>query len=297
MSVNPEVLQQLTAQAIFNGNRNHDGGKDGETGNPIEVWRNAKAEYISYPKGRFYYGDGTFYDYDAGTRLIIMGNQVMDTCETPWCSDTVSLAFDQLIRDRKAPVRVLELGFGIGITGNRVIQKLVGRGRGEYRVVELNKDVYERSEKWKERWEKSFTGTSHEVPGTKPIIKIVLYNGEAGEVAKSLAERRKKFDIIISDTFPLRPEDRGINDLLYLPTLSEMLLPDGIFAFYPNVPGAEIGSEGQMIAQQYELLNPYFDEIMLRKSRLKTAPDYKYLWGKSGPLTMIPVAICKGLKV
>ena len=52
-----------------------------------------------------------------------------------------------------------------------------------------------------------------------------------------------------------------------------------------------------MIAKQYELLDPYFEEIMLKKAPVNPPPEYTYLWGTNGPIRILPVAVCKGPKM
>lgn len=273
----------------------------------VEEWENAPALFFPYEGGPVYQPDGSLnYRYDSGTRLYIAGQEVMDSCETPWSIATVNAVFQYIDNDEYPTV--FEAGAGQNITANRIMQQLEGRGRGEYHVVELNKTVYEKTLEWKESWERHFRDQRDWARGTEPNIRIYVYHGEAGEVTADLAEKRKRFKLIISDTYPLRPEEKGVNDLKHLDTFSRILMRDGVFAFYPYTPGNEVGSVGKMMGTQYEILNHYFSSIDQRDSSdprlspnmrsmfINPPPDYSYLQGENGPIRILPVVIASGLK-
>lgn len=259
-----------------------------ERQNAVELWRTSKAEIIKYQGGIH----PTGYQYGPGERLVIKNEQVMDTCEEPWVVETVDFLFEQIKMNGK-PIRVLEFGFGLGLTANRAVDKLVGIGEGEYRVVELNEDVYKQAILWKERTEIYLSGRR---PTTN--VKIVVQKGEAGEEAEKLS-RGRKFDAIISDTFPLISEEKGINDLLHLSSYSKLLSKDGVFAFFPYFPGfQEESDQGDITSIQHRLLYPYFDEITTRKTTVFPPEDYEYLHTKENkPVRILPVVVAKGLKM
>ncbi len=320
---------------------NNGRGKDGPPISErflVEQWRRAPAivdppyDKPPYPPDRVELPEGVSYGYREGRRLIIVpggervldneghpildkegritvkgGNRklVMDTCEYPWADKTVNLAFDTMVHTyREEPVRVLELGFGLGITANRVIEQLEGRRlKGVYIGVELNEDVYNLALAWKKRKKDEFKAKEKEMPGSKPDIDIEIKLGDAGFIAREiLAELSdnapKKFDIIISDTFPLRPQDAGINDLKHLQVLKKLLAPGGVFTFYPYTPGMQApkkeGLEGIVTGKQLSLINSHFvTPLPGRRAEVFPPRGYKYLWRGGRPVRFLPVIVCK----
>ncbi len=274
----------------------------------IEQWRKAPADIEPYGAGKVDLPNGVSYEYREGKRLTILGKQVMDTCEYPWASETVNFAFDQLTHPNSSqPVRVLEMGFGLGITANRVIEQLKGRGlKGEYKVVELNHQVYLSALAWKKRKEDEFEEDDRIQPGSRPNIQIEVIEGEANQEARRLlreigSSENQKFDIIISDTFPLREEDQGINDIKDVPTVVRLLHSGGVFAFYPYVPTtvSKADTEDGLTSKQRSLVGPYFDHISSRYTReqpINPPKEYKYLFRKSGAVRSLPVAVGVGPK-
>lgn len=255
----------------------------------VETWAAEPSKIIAYEKGETELPDGSSYSWKAGRRLVIAGKQVMDTCEYPWAEETINRSFSR-VGNVSSPVRVLEFGFGMGITAERAIQQLVGKGEGEYQIVELNRDVYKYAQEiWKKRWMETFKGSKEITPESDPKIKINVRFGEAGEEARKLLERGEKFRIIISDTYPIKTEEQGINDLLHIDVMKKLLAKDGVFAFFPYVPGAR---QGELTARQHKLIAPHFKDINLSNAEVTPPPSYSYLFRKSGPVRSLPVAIC-----
>lgn len=261
----------------------------------IEWWRNAPEKPIDYPGGSAVDKYGNSYEYEAGTRLIIGDEkkgeaiQVMDTCETPWAFLTVDNAFEEL-GTRERGIKVLERGFGMGIAATRVIQNLIPRD-GTYTTIELNEGDAEYAIKtWRQRQVRALSSMASGLRSTRPDINISIIEGEAYEETKKLAEEGRKFDIIISDTFPLTEEEQGMNDLQDLETLKRCLEPGGVFTFFAYFPG----SNGGIVRKQENMIVEHFRDYRLSAATVNPPPDYKFLNpGNKGPVRSLPVVVCK----
>jgi predicted O-methyltransferase YrrM len=261
----------------------------------IQWWRNAPEKAIRYRAGSAVDKNGNSYRYDAGTRLIIGDEkngeaiEVMDECETPWAFLSVDKAFEE-IGPRDRGIKVLERGFGMGITARRVIQDLIPRD-GSYTAIELNKAVAEYARRnWKPKQVEGLKNMASGMRGTMPEIDIEIITGEAYEVTKKLAEAGKKFDIIISDTFPLTEDEQGVNDLKDLETLKYCLEPGGVFTFFAYFPG----SKGGVVRKQENMIVKHFKDYRLSAATVNPPPSYKFLNPEiTGPVRSLPVVICK----
>lgn len=252
-------------------------------------WRNAPEDVEDYPEGTA--PDGS-YSYPAG-KILLIGNkekgealQVMSTCETPWAFATVDKAFAEFPQD-SGPLKVLERGFGMGLTARRAMQHLITRG-GEYTVIELNKGNADYAREWIRKFKSGLTNMAGGLPGTKPDINITLIEGDAyGETAR-LADEGEMFDIIISDTFPLTPDEEGINDLADLDTLKKLLNPKGVFTFFAYYPGSNCGIK----ELQMSMVRKHFSGYREDSVEINPPPSYTYLQTANGPIRKLPVAIC-----
>lgn len=258
----------------------------------ISGWENTPVQIDRYPGGSLTLTSGDKYRYNPGRRLTIRGAQVMDDCETPWAAATINTAFSELRRRKADTIRVLELGFGLGITASWIIRRFLEReGRSEYVGVELNKDVFSSAQEWQRNIEaglKAFRPVS-------PNIKFLLLQGDSRTVAVKLAEERKqrgKFDIIISDTYPIKKGDEGINDLKDLDVLTTCLAKDGVFAFFPFFPGSE--DPNHFTHEQRSLIAPYFQSILTSSANINPPREYEYLWNGTEPVRKLPVAVAIG---
>ncbi|MBP6913309.1 MAG: hypothetical protein KBC00_01740 [Candidatus Levybacteria bacterium] len=273
----------------------------------IELWKNASAKVIGYPGGRITDRDGNTYRYGDGKRLLIEADnttmQVMDTCEAPWAVETVDQAFaTKTIKgmNPKHKLRVLERGAGLNIAGTKVIDHLMQRGSGEYHVIELNQDVLQNEEfgvyAWKDIMMRSIKDKS-ERSGIKYDIDIVIHEGDAREVTQRLENEKKKFNIIISDTFPLEKTETGVNDIEDIATLTKILYSkEGVFTFFAYYPGMEDISGSHLSAEQLALLRPHFSNIAVSEAPVKPARGYDYLFNNGFPIKNLPVVICEGKK-
>lgn len=265
----------------------------------IEWWRTAPERVYEYESGNFFDESGNFlYSYQRGSTLI-MGEgedeiQVMDTCQTPWAEATVDRAFEELgIKNR--PIKVLERGFGMGIIASRIIQSL-GLHGGNYTVIELNEQDAEFAKgRWKPNQLSALT-RFRTIRGIRSNhnVDINIIPGEAYEetakLAQALAEKPEdKFDIIISDTYPLTEDERGMNDLLDLETLKQCLKPDGVFAFFAHFPG----STEDVAYKQASIITEHFRNYSVSRANINPPPHYKYLQPETGPIRSLPVVICK----
>lgn len=260
-------------------------------------WRKAPEKVENYGSGITADKDSNSYSYVSGTRLLIgdpqkgEAIQVMDSCETPWAFATVDRAFAELSR-KSGPVEVLERGFGMGITARRVIQNLVPRG-GSYGVIELNMEnaTYAKRD-WRAKQISALANMASGMPGTKPNIAIEIIEGEAYEETARLAEEGKKFDIIISDTFPLTKDEQGMNDLQDLDVLKRCLKTGGIFTFFAYFPGS--AGVLDLVRKQGEMIEKHFEHYEVGPARINPPPDYKYLHTDNGdPVRTLPVVVCK----
>jgi len=267
----------------------------------IEWWKNAPERVHPYDADDFLDAEGNvLYRYERGSRLLIGDEtkekviEVMDSCQTPWANATVDRAFEELgIKDR--PINVLERGFGMGIIATKIIQNLVPRG-GTYTVIELNKaDADFARREWKPRQLRALTNMARGIrggtsdPSIIPNITINIIEGDAYEETARLAEAGAKFDIIISDTYPLTEDERGMNDLLDLETLKRCLDPKGVFAFFAHFPG----STEEVAYKQSNLIARHFGEYKTSRATINPPRDYKYLQPDTGPVRSLPVVVCK----
>lgn len=268
----------------------------------IAWWRDAPEEIIKYRANVVRDNDGNFlYRYPRGSRLIIGDKEkgedveVMDTCETPWANATVDRAFEEL-RRKDHPISVLERGFGMGITATRVIDHLVIYG-GTYTVIELNKlDAAYARDEWKKGQERGIgtrTRGTRGTPSNGHKIDIEIIEGEAYEETAKLAEKGRKFDIIISDTYPLTKDAQGVNDLEDLETLKRCLETDGVFTFFAYFPGTT--SPLELVRKQGDLIHKHFGvNYRVSPVRVNPPPYYKYLQTDTGPVMILPVVTCWG---
>ena len=257
-------------------------------------WRGAPQKVIEYEGNNAVDKDGNTYWYGPGLRLLIgdpeKGDaiEVMDSCETPWAVATVDKAFEEL-RSKSGKLNVLGRGFGLGITARKVIQNLIPRG-GSYTVIELNKEnaTYAKRD-WRPKQISALASMASGMPATKPNIDIDIIEGEAYEETAKLAAAGRKFDLVISDTFPLTEEEIGINDLQDLDVVKHCLEPNGIFTFFVYFPG----STDEMAHKQAAMVTRHFINYSGSRASITPPPDYKYLQTDTGPIRSLPVVICK----
>lgn len=269
----------------------------------VKRWRNALMTVYKYPDGKVIDPKGNIYEYLEGARLGI-GDQleVMDSCQRPWTNATVDNAFFALdlnhsrnaYPETKYDVQVLERGFGMGMIASRIMDHLTTR-RGSYTCIELNEQIARYADKtWRNKQDQIARHKATSIRGGRArdaeYLPITITRGDAFEQTARLAREEKKFDIIISDTYPLSEEEKSVNDLLDLETLVNCLNPDGVFAFF----GYHSGSQGGMNERQRNLVEKYFDEVSRTIVKgINPPPDYRYFNPENGPVVReLPVIIC-----
>lgn len=223
--------------------------------------------------------------FPKARELTILGHQVMRDCEAPWARDTVEHAFEGMRFDRQNPPRILERGWGLGITSSFILQKLIGIGKGTYDIIELNRQVAGDAKKWARSAIEDIRKMTGQIPAAEPEIEIVVHEGDAYEITRQLAIQSRQFDIILSDTFPLSKEEAGINDIKDAEHIKQCLSPDGRFTFFAYYPG----SPGFLAQRQLDILNRHFKKIHVHQVDIDPPPDYKYLQG----IKTLPVVICE----
>ena len=267
-----------------------------------ERWKNAPFEVYKYPAGKITDSKGKIlYEYSEGARLLMLGEEVMDNCQRPWTKAAVDNAFSTLDPNYKRygnpetryDIQVLERGFGMGIIASRIMDYLTIR-HGSYTCIELNEQIARYADKtWRKKQNQiaRYLATSMQ-GGTARDAKylpMIIIRGDAFGKTARLASEGRKFDIIISDTFPLSEDERSVNDLLDLETLVKCLNPDGVFAFF----GYHHGFQGGMNEAQRRLVEASFEEVNRTTVKgINPPPDYRYLNPENGPVRELPVIIC-----
>ena len=268
----------------------------------VEQWRNAPYSVKEYPSGKVTDSNEgkALYEYKAGGRLMMLGQEVMDSCQTPWTMATADRAFNALdlnnstsnYPETKCNVKVLERGWGMGMIASRIMEHLKIRN-GNYTCIELNEDIARHADTvWRQIQRDVEINRATSVMGGEPEdalhIPITIIRGDSFEETARLAEEERKFDIIVSDTYPLSEDEKSINDLLDLDQLIKCLAPDGVFAFF----GFHTGLDGNMNDRQRNIVERHFDDVHTTWVHVSPPPDYRYFNPPSGPVRRLPVIIC-----
>lgn len=254
----------------------------------VDLWKNAEPEWIDYKGGWVKPHDSKGYKFRAGKRLVINGEQVMDTCEAPWAYELVDRVFE-MMRHRRGKLKVLERGAGLNISGTRVIHEMIKRGGGEYYVIELNRGVYERTLQWRKR-HLAYLKEIRQNQGIKIPLKIEVLLGEAREISRKLIqEDGMRFNAIISDTYPLSPLETGINDISDVDILKSGLKTGGVFGFFAYFPDSY---PEEIKIRQQRLMSDNFKQALFSVGRVNPPPSYRYLWSSSGiPVRSLEVQV------
>lgn len=277
---------------------------DRERINAVEAWKNASAEFRTYRGGTVRNNNGEFlYSYPSGENLIIDDELVMSSCEQPWSIAAIDFGFRELTRHKRGPFGVLELGFGQGFAARRAIQQLEIH-RGWYDAVELNKNVYERAKNWQDLYNNAHKNMHSGLPGIYERPPIRIYLGDAAQALltrarKIISGKEQKFDLILLDTYPIKPSDKGkgTHDLAFLSLVKACLKEDGIVVWYPYFPGFV----GGITQEQESLIRKHFrswGQITIPNERegfpvehfqIKPPPSYTYLYRQGNPIQELPI--------
>lgn len=282
------------------------GGKDLPPVNPIEAWKNAPAIVRKYKAGSMYGPRGEhLYDYPAGRILEIREAHVMSTCERPWSKAAVDIGFKTLLKDGfTGSFGVLERGFGFGHVARRAKEWLDVYG-GWYDNIELNKEVAGWAKGWAAAQNAGREVIRANLPGVDPRLPIRIFEGDAVRATqrraqKVLEAKEQQADIIISDTFPLTPDQVGKNDILDAKNIALCLKSTGVFIFYAWHPGYS----GNHQNEQRRLIDPYFGNVQFIRIPNREFPEpflpppsYGYMQTPEGPITELYVGICRDPRV
>lgn len=188
----------------------------------------------------------------SDSELEIGGFQVMQAWEEPLMD---ALAREVTLDDGD----ILEVGFGMGISAEKVIQ----HGCDTYSVIEPHPAVIDHFEDW---------CASHDIPTT-------LYEGFWQEV---LPDLDREFDGILFDTFPLSEEELGYKHLDFLPAASGILADDGRLTYWSDETTDSIFKDGHA-----ETLFDTYDRVELKKvDDLQPPPDCDY-WSADHMIVII----------
>lgn len=258
-----------------------------------EQWRRAEAKFTwGYDGGSYRNNDGrVLYFYPRGDRLEIIfqgrREQVMDSCEIPWCIATVNELTKDLHELSRKP-KFLVRGFGLGIDSTLLVKRMSGLGGGEIDIIELNDQVADYAQDWKSKQERALILQSRQLLRPKPDVTIRVYRGDAGEVTAQFVGEKRKYDGILSDTYPFTEEEQGINDLLDLENLNQLLVSKGRLGFFAHFPG----STGGVYGKQGDLLFQHGFKYTVDYVSVRPPPDYRYLHKEDGtPVRTLPVVV------
>lgn len=278
----------------------------------VEAWKKEPIHIIDYPGGVTQDGRS----YPEGRRLLISGEQVMDTCETPWCKTAIEDVFEgikvipaNLYKGLEnpnffnPPLRVLERGHGLGISGRFIIQKLISLGwASTYTIVELNHMVANYARNWQESLELGLKALSYGLVNTLPNIEMRIVEKDAYEATEEFIENGEQFDIIFSDTYPLTEAESGANDIGDIDRLKKCLSPNGRLAYF----GLDLDSShfdpytyertGGIIGNYKMFINNHFKETRWHSVGVIPPPDYLYLHKDGIPIRNLPAITCIGPK-
>ncbi|HED37348.1 MAG TPA: class I SAM-dependent methyltransferase [Ignavibacteria bacterium] len=155
-----------------------------------ENWKKSKIKYV---KGA----------------LIIGRFQVMQNWEKP--------IMDLLAKEvTKNGGRVLEIGFGLGISATKILQN----GCDSYTLIEAHPKIIDKAKAWEKQITKKFQNTK---------IKII-----EGFWQDKLSEIDGKFDGILFDSSPISEIERDKWFFPFLKKVPNLLKKDGIFTYYSN---------------------------------------------------------------
>lgn len=306
-----DAIPQIVSFSI-NKEGNPSEGEHDERKLLVEEWRkaptNLKSDSYNYSGGVHKDKNGKLlYRYPAGTRLEIQYQgkivQTMDSCEIPWCEAMVNQLTAGLkpVSETKRKPRFLVRGFGQGIDSTFIVQKMIALGGGVIHIVELNDEDADFAEKeWKEEQEKAIESQSRRLPEARPDISIEIFRGDAYEITEMfVSEARdkkgkiredKKYDRILSDTVPLSQDEIGVNDLLDLGNLKELLRDDGLVGVYTHFPG----TKGGVYGRQKDLIYNNGFVYSLDSVKVLPPPDYHYLHTEQDePVTELSVVVCR----
>lgn len=281
----------------------------GERRKLVDKWKYCSAEKVSYDPGEYRDSKG-IHKYRGGIRLYVgkENYEVMDSCQRPWCEETVNGLFrgfeDSLSPLAEQKPTVLLRGFGLGEQARLILNELIVRKAGELHIIELNKKIVNTYVRdfFRECIRVMYSDSRYNL---EQKIKVYLHYGDAFQITEQMAKEEKKFDVIISDTYPLSKTERSVNDVIDIDNQIRCLKPKGRFSFFSYSKNYKPNETGITDLQQ-AIVTPRFDSINIKphlaridnpSKGIGIPPDYKFLQTDNGPVEYLPVVICAGRRL
>ena len=180
--------------------------------------------------------------------LLIGGHQVMQTWERPLMRALAE-------RVTSGGGRILEVGFGMGISAHEIIDC----GCEFYEVIEPHPEIARNARQW----------------AAEQPVPVTVHEGFWQDVVGSL---EPVYDGILFDTFPLSEAEAGSNHFEFIPVAGRLLRPSGLFGLYSD-------ESLNFRTEHLRLLLESFDEVtFVRVDGLEPPPDCEY-W-RSGTMVL-----------
>lgn len=177
--------------------------------------------------------------YDADG-LLVGGLQVMQHWEQPLMKRLAQYA----TRNRG---RVLEVGFGMGISA----QEIMTCGCNEYVVIEAHPEIAKHARAW----------------GERQSVRVTVIEDFWQNVVRDIG----RFDGILFDTYPINDDPRSNNYHRFLPVAHNLLTPNGGITYYTE-------DTREFRAEHIALLLRHFEQIELSVVNDLTPPPTCRYW-------------------
>ncbi len=223
-----------------------------------EEWRLLPLRIVKYQDG-----------FVKGSRLLIGGWSVMEELERPVQRTTV----DQVFEGIYGPAKVLIRGEGFGYATLAVIDKLKERGGGSLHIIELHPKVLEYAKDRLRRFMKDMPAEQ------KANTRVEWHEGDALKLTRIMDN---DFDVVISDTFPLSPDEKDVNDLIDTEEIVQHLKPSGVFSPF-------IGHSEGPSAKQLGYIARHFRAYSVTSVPVRPPKDCPYFQG-----TEMAIMVCRG---
>lgn len=106
---------------------------------------------------------------------------------------------------------ILEIGFGMGISAGQIM----AYGCHSYTIIEAHPVVAQYAREW----------------GARQAVPVTVLEGFWQDVVPGLTDT---FDGILFDTYPLSPEERGMNHYSFIPVSVNLLKKGGVLTYYSD---------------------------------------------------------------